>query len=183
MAQPKSRKNTAGGRRRAKSRSGIITAAILVVFAIALFVLASLSKTPNGSLSANGSNKTKTVKDSDLVIHADDITDQVSFFPVEVKGIKLEVLAARASDGSVRTAFNTCQVCYNSGKGYYIQEGNNLVCQNCGNRFKIDEVEVVRGGCNPVPITSGNKTVDDTTITIPKEFLEQASVIFSNWKR
>lgn len=29
----------------------------------------------------------------------------------------------------IRTAFNTCQVCYSSGKGYYVQSGNVLVCQ------------------------------------------------------
>ena len=45
----------------------------------------------------------------------------------------MEIVAVKALDGSIRTAFNTCQVCYNSGRGYYQQEGNELVCQNCGN--------------------------------------------------
>ena len=62
-------------------------------------------------------------------------------------------------------AFNTCQVCYDSGRGYYVQEGDVLVCQNCGNRFSAEQVELIKGGCNPVPIDSENKTDDGTTIT------------------
>jgi uncharacterized membrane protein len=87
-----------------------------------------------------------------------------------------------APDGTIRTAFNTCQVCYDSGRGYYKQDGNVLVCQNCGNRFKMNQVEVQSGGCNPVPIFSENKTVTDETITISGEFLTEAKVIFANWK-
>ena len=35
---------------------------------------------------------------------------------------------------------------------------------------------------NPVPITDEYKTVDDSTITLSKEFLAEATVIFKNWK-
>ena len=62
------------------------------------------------------------------------------------------------------------------------QEGDYLICQNCGNRFALDEVEITRGGCNPVPITDEYKTVTDDKIIISKDFLEQATVIFRNWK-
>lgn len=122
------------------------------------------------------------VKDSDIVINTEDITETATYYPAEIDGTKLEVIAVKASDGSIRTAFNTCQVCYSSGKGYYEQEGDVLVCQNCGNRFGMDDVQVTKGGCNPVPITSEYKTVSDETITISKEFLTQATVIFQNWK-
>jgi len=63
-----------------------------------------------------------------------------------------------------------------------VQEGDVLVCQNCGNRFSMDQVEIVKGGCNPVPITDENKTVDDKNITISKDVLVQATTIFENWK-
>jgi uncharacterized membrane protein len=74
----------------------------------------------------------------------------------------MEVLAVKAPDGTIRTAFNTCQVCFGSGRGYYKQEGKTLVCQNCGNRFSLDDVEKVRGGCNPVPILENEKQEDDS---------------------
>jgi uncharacterized membrane protein len=111
------------------------------------------------------------------------VSERASFYPVDIEGTRLEVIAVKAPDGTIRTAFNTCQVCYASGRGYYQQQGNLLVCQNCGNRFRMSQVEVRAGGCNPVPIFPANKTVDEKNITLPREFLIRAKGIFANWKR
>lgn len=153
---------------------------IVAIFASALAVVIITIVLVAGNFSGNSD---ATLKDSDLVIQTSEITERAKFYPVEVGGTKLEVIAVRAQDDSIRTAFNTCQVCYSSGRGYYIQEGNVLVCQNCKNRFGMDDVEVTRGGCNPVPITAQDKIVTDTSITIPKGFLAKAKAIFANWKR
>ncbi|MDR3331540.1 MAG: DUF2318 domain-containing protein [Synergistaceae bacterium] len=118
----------------------------------------------------------------DLVIKTDEITSTAKFYPVDVEGVSLEVIAVRAPDGSIRTAFNTCQVCYDSGRGYYIQDGNALVCQNCGNRYRLEQIETASRGCNPVPIFKDSKTVTDASITISYDFLKKAKIIFSNWK-
>ncbi|GAB6392467.1 MAG: iron permease FTR1/DUF2318 domain-containing protein [Treponematales bacterium] len=147
------------------------------VFALAAAGLAAAQ-------SAAGLNTVKpAVRDSDLVIPAAEVTENAVFYPVDVEGTRLEVLAVRAPDGSVRTAFNTCQVCYGSGRGFYKQQGSVLVCQNCGNRFRMSQVERRAGGCNPVPITAQYKRVTGETITIPLDFLKEAKVIFANWKR
>ena len=163
--------------------------------AVAVLVIAFSVKFPNKSNAGVTENVNKTVaetnqdatplsvtKDSDLVIPVKDISETATFYPAEIDGIKLEVLAVKAPDGTIRTAFNTCQVCYTSGKGYYVQDGDVLVCQNCGNRFGMGDVEVTKGGCNPVPITDEDKTVTDDTITISKDFLLESTVIFENWK-
>lgn len=156
---------------------------IVAVVAIALVAVVYGLKTPGKSGSSEDkANGIVAVKDSDIVIETKDVTEVPNFYPAEIDGVNLEVIAVKASDGSIRTAFNTCQVCYSSGKGYYEVEGNELVCQNCGNRFGMDDVEVTKGGCNPVPITPEYKTVSDETITISKDFLSQATVIFSEWK-
>jgi len=118
-----------------------------------------------------------------IVIDKSEITEQVKFYSYNAGGIEMEVLAVKASDGTIRTALNTCQVCYDSGAGYYVQEGDELVCQNCGNRFSISKIEKQKNGCNPVPITSEYKIEDDNTITIPAEFLDAAKVLFEDWKR
>ncbi len=110
------------------------------------------------------------------------ISSKATFYPATVDGVKLEVLAVKAPDNSIRTAFNTCQVCYDSGRGYYKQEGDVLVCQNCGNRFKISQVEVSKGGCNPVPIFDKDIQMGTDNITLPAAYLKQAKVIFENWK-
>ena len=154
----------------------------------------SVSESTNSSDTGQGSQATEPnplpqtasaetdVQGADLVIPTSGISEKATFYPMEVEGTKLEVLAVKAPDGSIRTAFNTCQVCYASGRGYYKQEGDELVCQNCGNRFSMDQVEDTRGGCNPVPITAEYKTETDEAITISYDFLDEARVIFSNWR-
>jgi uncharacterized membrane protein len=159
--------------------------AMITVAAAALIAVAFSIKIP-GKSSSTSAGKTATdipvVKDDDIVIQVKDITEKASFYPAVIDGTDLEVIAVKAPDGTIRTAFNTCQVCYSSGRGYYKQEGDKLFCQNCGNRFSMDDVQVTRGGCNPVPISDEYKTVNDDTITVSKDVLQQATVIFANWK-
>ena len=166
---------------------GILIIKTAVVAAMSLLVLTACSsntatKTQETAAVKSENNSKSAQADSDLVIPVSDISEKVSFYPVEADGTKMEVLAVKAPDGTIRTAFNTCQVCYSSGRGYYIQEEDVLVCQNCGNRFAMDDVEVTRGGCNPVPITEEYKTVDEETITVSKDYLAEATTIFANWK-
>jgi len=130
----------------------------------------------------SGGAAMETVKDADMVIPLAVVGEKAIFLPAEILGTELEVIAVKAPDGTVRLAFNTCQVCYDSGHGYYKQEGGVLVCQNCGNRFSMDRVGRESGGCNPVPIPRKYTTDDGTSITIPVDFLNEAQVIFSHWK-
>lgn len=155
-----------------------IAVALVIVAAIVLiggsFIGKSVSKGSSQSAAASG---------TDLIINKSEITETAKFYPYNVGGTNMEVLAVKANDGTIRTAFNTCQICFNSGRGYYKQEGNQLVCQNCGNRFEIEQVEQIKGGCNPVPIMKENKIEDETNITIPKDFLSQNKDLFSNWNK
>jgi uncharacterized membrane protein len=131
-----------------------------------------------------GQNVVKpAIADRDLLIRLEEVTENALFYPVDIEGTRLEVLVVKAPDGTIRTAFNTCQVCYASGRGFYKQQGSVLVCQNCGNRFRMSQVGLRSGGCNPVPIFPANKQVTDTTITISKGFLKEAKGIFARWRR
>ena len=120
--------------------------------------------------------------DAGYVIPMDMVANKPNFYPMNVDNVKVEILALKASDDSIRTAFNTCQVCYSSGRGYYKWIDGKLVCQNCGNKFAPDQVEVTKGGCNPVPIYDADTKVENGKITVPIEFLRQAIVIFRSWK-
>ncbi|MDR1363473.1 MAG: DUF2318 domain-containing protein [Spirochaetaceae bacterium] len=123
------------------------------------------------------------ISDRDLVIPLSEITGNAVFYPVDIGGTRLEILAVKAPDGTARTAFNTCQVCYSSGRGFYKQQGTVLVCQNCGNRFRMSQVGLRAGGCNPVPIADSGKTVTETSIIISKDYLEKAKGVFAQWRR
>ena len=72
----------------------------------------------------------------------------------------MEVLAAKDADGTVRTAFNTCQVCHGSRKAYFVEQGDEVVCQNCGNAFGREDVAV----------------------RISYDFLSGAESLFTRWK-
>ena len=57
----------------------------------------------------------------------------------------------KSADGVLRAAFDACDVCWPAGKGYY-QEGDVMVCRNCGRKFASNLVNEVKGGCNPAPL-------------------------------
>jgi len=68
----------------------------------------------------------------------------------------------KSSDGIIRAAFDACDVCWPAGKGYF-QEGDRMVCRNCGRKFASSLVNEVKGGCNPAPL---NRTIQDGKVTI-----------------
>lgn len=119
----------------------------------------------------------------DLVINTADIKDEATFFQLNVKGTNMAVMAVRAEDGTVRTAFDTCQICNGSPYAYFEQRGDKFQCQNCGNVYSRDMIEKERGGCNPVPIMEDEKTSEGEEIIIPVELLEENVERFENWKK
>lgn len=175
---------------RKKTESWLLPTAAVVLCAAVAVIFIVKANTKNDIVSENSDN-ISTVSDSEvqvieeggsLIIPTEEVTETASFYPIEVDGTRMEVLAVRDSDGNIRTAFNTCQICYGSGRGYYVQNGSYLVCQNCGNRFTVDQVEIEYGGCNPYPIFSESKTETDSEIEIPYDFLEESKNIFANWR-
>jgi hypothetical protein len=81
------------------------------------------------------------------------ITPKASFYAMDSGGTQVKFFVLKASDGKIRNAFDACQVCYANKKGYY-QDGDQIVCNNCGRRFPSALIGVQRGGCNPVPFQS-----------------------------
>lgn len=67
------------------------------------------------------------------------------------EGRPIEFFILKSKDGVVRAAFNACDVCFGSKKGY-TQDGDYMVCNNCGRRFPADQINVLQGGCNPSPL-------------------------------
>jgi uncharacterized membrane protein len=64
---------------------------------------------------------------------------------------EIKFFVVKSIDGMVRAAFDACDVCYKSKKGYR-QEGDQMVCNNCNQRFRSDLINEVKGGCNPAPL-------------------------------
>jgi hypothetical protein len=148
---------------------------IIALVAVALLAVAFLTM--------NGGKDGGSASASDVVITKAEITDKVTFIPTKVGKINMEIMAVKASDGTIRTAFNTCQVCNGSPRAYYKQDGDVVVCQNCGNQFSMDMIEKQKGGCNPIPILEGDKTDNGDSITITKDFIAKNKGLFTeDWK-
>jgi uncharacterized membrane protein len=75
-------------------------------------------------------------------------------FEYKYNDITIRYFILKSSDGIIRAAFDACDVCWPAGKGYY-QEGDYMVCRNCGRRFASVLVNEVKGGCNPAPLNRG----------------------------
>ena len=116
------------------------------------------------TVDGSAENVTSIKKGGYLAIPIADLSQTASFYKADLDGTEIELVALKDSKGNLRTAFNACQVCYSSGRGYYVQDGNYLVCQNCGNSFTIDQVGIASGGCNPWPILDSDRTVTDDEI-------------------
>lgn len=71
------------------------------------------------------------------------------FYKYEDGGAEIAFFAVKASDGSYRTAFDACDSCYPSKKGYE-QQGDRMNCKNCNQKFAINRLGPnATGGCNP----------------------------------
>jgi uncharacterized membrane protein len=82
------------------------------------------------------------------------------FYKFADGGKEIAFFAARAFDGSYKTAFDACDSCFKSKKGYE-QQGDNMNCRNCNKKFAIGRLGPnATGGCNPgyLPsqVTGGN---------------------------
>lgn len=157
-----------------------IAAGAVVVIALAVTLLPRLLGDRESTPQADAPIP---VSGDSIEIRADEINSRASYFDYDAYGTTVELFAVRAFDGSIRLALNTCQVCNGSPYAYFVQEGDDFVCQNCMNRFASIDVGLVSGGCNPVPVTQDVYTEQDGFITLPSSFLNQNAYRFENWKQ
>ncbi len=75
--------------------------------------------------------------------------NKAHFFRFEDGGKEIAFFVVKAPDGSYRTAFDACDVCYQAKKGYE-QQGDKMNCKNCNQKFAINRIGPNSGGgCNP----------------------------------
>jgi uncharacterized membrane protein len=119
---------------------------------------------------------TPIVTGSEVTFPESTFTDgKARFFEYKTSDGKIvRYFIIRSSDGVIRAAFDACDVCWESGKGYK-QKDDLMVCQNCGRRFQSTKVNVVTGGCNPSALT---RTVRDGKVVITTQALNEARRLF-----
>ena len=76
------------------------------------------------------------------------------FLSLSSEGRQFYYFALKSPDGAYRAALDACDVCYRTNRGYR-QELDQMVCNNCGQKFDSDKIGEVKGGCNPHPLARG----------------------------
>jgi uncharacterized membrane protein len=115
---------------------------------------------------------------TEFVYNASDFADgNAKYYSYKTpQGLDIRYFLLKSSDGVIRAAFDACDTCWSSGKGYR-QEGDFMVCNNCGLRFSSVKINEIKGGCNPAPLTraaSGGKIIVKV-----KDIVEQGSFYFN----
>ena len=126
---------------------------LIPVLVIALAAAAALGGwLMTGTSAAGGPELVSAGQDGMIRFAAADYNDgKARFFRFNGQTGPIDFFVVKSDDGVIRAAFDTCDVCYKALKGYH-QEGHEMVCNNCGQRFPTDKVNVIKGGCNPAPL-------------------------------
>ena len=149
----------------AEGRSNKNTVKILVLVAVALaavgaYLIAGTGGERATSVTANGGKPPVSVAGSggaaprtaseDVSIPVSELSGKARFYEYKTEsGKTVRFFALKGSDGVYRAALDACDVCFHAKKGYS-QEGEDMVCNNCGMHFPSAKVNEAKGGCNPV---------------------------------
>ena len=160
----------AGEKKRKPLLFGIVTVGVvlLVIFGFTLF-----HKRGNTSQSFNKRGKAlQSVSQANQIVHPVKLFEdgRARHFQLDTKdGLSIKYFVLKSADGIIRAAFDACDVCWASGKGYS-QAGDDMVCRNCGKRFASVKVNEIRGGCNPAPLK--RQVVGENLVIEVKDILE-----------
>lgn len=142
------------------------TLGVLAAFVVTFVVAFVLTAPAANAFFGFGKFTELTPEQGMVTIDLADVSDgKAHYYKVEHKGVDVQFFVLKSSDGVYRAAFDACDVCFREKKGYS-QDGDFMICNNCGQRFHSARINEVRGGCNPAPL---ERTYDDKTLTIRLE--------------
>ncbi|HXJ17366.1 MAG TPA: Fe-S-containing protein [Candidatus Polarisedimenticolia bacterium] len=103
------------------------------------------------AMNAPSPAKALEAQDGQVRIPLSELTDSsLHFYTADVNGTSIRFLVIHQTNGNYAVALDACQIC---GWAGYRQQGQNVVCRNCGATIYIPSIGD-RGGCNPVPVKS-----------------------------
>lgn len=98
----------------------------------------------------------------EFVIPLAELSGTAKFYSWKAPAATVKFFAVLDAAGGVHVAFDACDLCYGAKLGYS-QEGDMMVCNNCGNKFLITGIGTTNrgGGCWPgyLPVTIGEDAV------------------------
>ena len=96
-------------------------------------------------------SKPLVAQDNLVRIPLTDLTDaSLHFYSADVNGSVIRFIVIHKPNGDYATALDACQICGTAG---YRQEGQSIICRNCGAAIYIPSIGE-SGGCNPIAVKS-----------------------------
>ena len=152
-----------------------IIAAIIIVVAGGLITVMQFQKAGRVSVMDTASMP-KTANTSTVAYPVSLFDDgQARHYSFKTGDDTIRYFVLKSADGVFRAAFDACDVCWPAGKGYY-QEGDNMVCRNCGRRFASNMINEVKGGCNPAPL---NRSIQGDQLVIRIDHILEGKPYFN----
>lgn len=93
--------------------------------------------------------------------------NKLHFFSVSIDGAPVRFIVIKKPDGW-GTALDACRIC---GRAGYRQDGQNVICRNCGSAIYVPTIGQA-GGCNPVGFPA---TAEGGTLVIHITALQEAT--------
>ena len=88
----------------------------------------------------------------EVIIPLKKINDgKAHYYSFNEQNSSIRFFVVKSKDNIFRAAFDACDVCFPEKKGYS-QAGDYMICNNCGQKFHSNQINVLKGGCNPAPL-------------------------------
>jgi uncharacterized membrane protein len=158
-----------------RKTTGLLIIVSVVLLAVVVYLVVNSSGDSPAS-TAVATNAGQGGSDSrDIRIALTDLSGTAKFFDYKLSDNKpIRFFAIRSSDGVYRAALDACDMCYHAKKGYR-QEGDDMVCNNCGLHFHSAQINEVHGGCNPIGLP---RTIEGNQLVIKANELESRGAYF-----
>ena len=132
---------------RRQRRWSFAAAALCVAVVLSLTAEYVYARSVNQSVPA----KVLVAENNQVRIPLSELTDSsLHFYTADVNGTVIRFLVIHKTNGDYATALDACQICGTSG---YRQEGQNIICRNCGAAIYVPSIGD-SGGCNPIAVKS-----------------------------
>ena len=159
-----------------KSKTTITLIGVLLVLSgLGVYLVFSVSNDKPAATAVAPSAASNAQNSRDIRIALSDLSNTAKFFDYKLSDNKpIRFFVIKSSDGVYRAALDACDTCYHAKKGYH-QEGDDLICNNCGLRFHSSQINEVHGGCNPVGLP---RTIEGNQLVIKASDLESRGAYF-----
>ena len=152
-----------------RKTTAILGATALVLAAVGIYLVMNASGNNPASTPVATNPAPDGTEARDVRIALSELSSTAKFFDYKLSDNKpVRFFVIKSSDGVYRAALDACDTCYHAKKGYH-QQGDDMICNNCGLHFHSSQINEVHGGCNPVSLP---RTIDGNQLVIKASELE-----------